>query len=152
MRPPPAPPTESARPPSTGDFLPGLGNSYDSRHRPIGGSGAAGVHGGGEIPVPTNPPPEEIVVQWSGFAPMAAPSMSTDVNSNPPLTYELPVEVPNLKSVSAIGIDRESGRRRRISPEGKQVSHKNATSAAYAPKRWTQSVNTLLFLRVCANL
>eukprot|EP00435_Cladocopium_sp_Y103_P046122 s2110_g13.t1 len=58
---------------------------------------SAGVHGGGEIPVPTNPPPEEIVVHWSGFAPMVAPNMNNDAVSNPPLTYELPGDVPNLK-------------------------------------------------------
>eukprot|EP00435_Cladocopium_sp_Y103_P073559 s118_g44.t1 len=133
-------------------FRTGWGNSYDSRHRATDGSVAAGVHGGGEIPVPTNPPPEEIVVQWSGFAPMVAPNMNNDAISNPPLTYELLGEVPNLKSMSAIGIDRQTGRRRRISPEGKQMSHRNATSAAYAPKGWTQSVNTLLFHRVYENL
>eukprot|EP00435_Cladocopium_sp_Y103_P014864 s1031_g3.t1 len=150
MRPPAAPPMASARHASTGDFMPGYGNSYDSRHRATGGSVAAGVHGGGEIPVPTNPPPEEVVVQWSGFAPMVAPNMNNDAISNPPLTYELPGEVPNLKSMSAIGIDRQTGRRRRISPEGKQMSHRNAASAA--PKGWTQSVNTLLFHRVYENL
>eukprot|EP00435_Cladocopium_sp_Y103_P049604 s792_g15.t1 len=140
MRPPAAPPVEPTRHPSAGAYLPGWGNSYETRT------------GGSDIPVPTNPPPEEIVVQWSGFAPMVAPNMNNDVNSNPPLNYELPVEVPNLKSMSASGIDRESGRRRRISPEGKQLSHRNATSAAYAPKGWTQSVNTLLFHRVYENL
>eukprot|EP00435_Cladocopium_sp_Y103_P075413 s23_g57.t1 len=149
MRPPATPPMRHA---SMGDFQPGWGNSFDSHHRAPGGSVSAGVHGGGEIPVPSNLPPEEIVVHWSGFAPMVAPNMNNDAVSNPPLTYELPGDVPNLKTTSVIGVDRQSGRRRRLSPEGKQLTHRNAASAAYAPKGWTQSVNTLLFHRVYENL
>eukprot|EP00435_Cladocopium_sp_Y103_P003920 s1517_g1.t1 len=131
MRPPAAPH------PSAGEYLPGWA------HRPTAGGG---------VPVPSNPPPEEIVVQWSGYAPMIAPNMNNDEATNPPLTYELQGEVPHIKNTSAIGIDRNGGRRRRISPEGKQLAYRNATSAAFAPKGWTQSVNTLLFHRVYENL
>eukprot|EP00435_Cladocopium_sp_Y103_P063404 s26_g25.t1 len=144
MAPPMRPP--SSPHPGAGDYMPGWA------HRPTAGSAAAGVPAGGGVPVPSNPPPAEIVVQWSGYARMIAPNMNSDEVTNPPLTYELQGEVPHLKNTSAIGIDRNGGRRRRVSPEGKQLSYRNATSAAFAPKGWTQSVNNLLFHRVYENL
>eukprot|EP00435_Cladocopium_sp_Y103_P003849 s5667_g1.t1 len=147
-RPPAAPPVEPARHPGSGGYMPGWGNSYDSQHRAGGGSMAAGAPS--EVPLPANLPPTEIIVSWSGFQPLVAPNMNNGAESNPPLSGELLVEAANLKSTSATGIDRESGRRRRISPEGHHLSHRNTANAAYASKGWTQSV--LLFHRVYENL
>eukprot|EP00435_Cladocopium_sp_Y103_P050289 s1168_g15.t1 len=104
------------------------------------------------VPVPSNSPPNDLVVVWAGYQPIEAPNRNPDVMSNPPATGELNVEVPYMKTTSAIGVDRDTRRRRRVSPQGMQQSHRNATNAVYSPKGWTQSVNTGLFHRVYENL